>query len=166
MIRMKKRIEIGDHVSVVEDTLKGIVTAITTLGVTFLDNHGFERTYSSDELVVYDHTLTLSQKKIVNKESPSTKNLQPIKKRSTLIIDLHYKGVINEQKSILEKQLHQFQHHLVKAKHQKQKSIIFIHGVGNGILRKSIEKILQKKSLSYSDAPYHTYGYGAIEVFF
>ncbi|MDR2084573.1 MAG: Smr/MutS family protein [Bacteroidales bacterium] len=46
------------------------------------------------------------------------------------------------------------------------REIVFIHGIGNGVLREAIIKLLndQYEDLSYYDAPFKKYGYGAIVV--
>ena len=43
--------------------------------------------------------------------------------------------------------------------------IVFIHGVGNGVLRQSIRDILKRyDGIEYSDGSYQKYGAGATEV--
>ena len=47
------------------------------------------------------------------------------------------------------------------------KKVIFIHGVGRGVLKSEIQRELdQYDNLSYMDAPFSKYGAGAIEVYF
>ncbi|PCH95233.1 MAG: hypothetical protein COB84_06470 [Rhodobacteraceae bacterium] len=50
---------------------------------------------------------------------------------------------------------------------KKQKNLIVIHGVGKGTLRAAVRKILDDyPHITYCDASYSTYGYGATEVIF
>lgn len=47
----------------------------------------------------------------------------------------------------------------------RYRKIIFIHGVGNGILKREIENVLNdNEGLEFYDAPLAKYGYGATEV--
>jgi DNA-nicking Smr family endonuclease len=55
---------------------------------------------------------------------------------------------------------------LRNAEEKKIPRVVFIHGVGQGVLRQEIRKILNDyyPHCEFMDAPYHTYGYGATEV--
>jgi len=55
---------------------------------------------------------------------------------------------------------------LRNAEEKKMKRVIFIHGVGQGVLRQEIRRILNEyyPHCEFMDAPYHIYGYGATEV--
>ena len=44
-------------------------------------------------------------------------------------------------------------------------SIVFIHGVGEGVLKAELETLFSRYDLSYQDADYMRYGMGATEVF-
>ena len=45
--------------------------------------------------------------------------------------------------------------------------VIFIHGVGEGVLKSAIREELKKfPKVKFNDAPYEKYGYGATEVVF
>ena len=85
-------------------------------------------------------------------------------------VDLHieeltdnYYNLSNAQK--LNMQLNHFQNALEEAIKGHIKKIIFIHGVGNGILRQSIRDILKRyNGIEYSDGSYQKYGAGATEV--
>ena len=51
-------------------------------------------------------------------------------------------------------------------KNNKHKKIVFIHGVGNGVLKNEIRKALEKKYKwhTFQDASFKEYGYGATMV--
>lgn len=86
-------------------------------------------------------------------------------------IDLHAHELLEttagmEPKDILDYQINYF--HKVLEEHKKDKGckIVFIHGKGEGVLRKAIEKELKHKYKNYSfqDASFREYGFGATMV--
>lgn len=88
-------------------------------------------------------------------------------------VDLHihelvddFRGLSNGE--ILEIQLDYFKSELEKAQKSKTRKMVFIHGVGNGTLKLEIRKELDRKNkqLSYQDASFKEYGYGATLVQF
>ena len=88
-------------------------------------------------------------------------------------IDLHihellddFRGLTNGE--ILEIQMDRFKSELENVKKNKIKKIVFIHGVGNGTLKTEIRRELDRKTkiLSYQDASFKEYGYGATMVQF
>ena len=161
---MQRLLKIGDTVSVLDENLKGIVVAVTENTALLQDEYGFEREYKHSELVKYDSILakdrTMISKHPIKKKKPRIQ--QEIK--STLVVDLHHKQSNTIKHTILEGQLRKFKSHLNKAIRNRIEIITFIPGVGEGVLRKSIESILNKNHINYSDAPYRKYGNGAIEV--
>jgi hypothetical protein len=90
--------------------------------------------------------------------------------RNDAEIDLHIQHLVDEYKNLsnaemLQVQLKKFRKemdHAIKSHYHK---IIFIHGVGNGILRTEILRELRAyPGVRYTDAPFEKYGYGATEV--
>lgn len=85
-------------------------------------------------------------------------------------VDLHievlapdYYTMTNSQ--TLNLQLDYFHASLETAIKGHVKKIVFIHGVGNGVLRQSIHDILKRyQGIEYSDGSYQKYGAGATEV--
>ncbi|MDR3095217.1 MAG: DUF2027 domain-containing protein [Bacteroidales bacterium] len=87
-------------------------------------------------------------------------------------IDLHIEQLADNYKHLtpvemLEMQMSRFKIALDGAIRDKQKSIVFIHGVGNGRLRMEIQRALKKDypKLRSQDASFKEYGYGATLVF-
>jgi hypothetical protein len=85
-------------------------------------------------------------------------------------VDLHIEELIDNTNGMsnyemLNIQLERFEKELDLAITKSMKKLIFIHGVGNGRLRQEIHSILKKtKGVSFQDAPYKVYGYGATQV--
>lgn len=84
-------------------------------------------------------------------------------------IDLHIEelqpsieGLSNAE--IVGIQMNCFRQELDKAILRKAKSIVFIHGVGNGFLKSEIRKELKAGGFPFRDGDLLRYGYGATEV--
>lgn len=88
-------------------------------------------------------------------------------------IDLHIEKLRDDYQflnsnEILKAQLERFQKALDGAIVHQLPSIVFIHGVGNGILRHEIHKVISKHPhvKTFMDARKEKFGYGATEVVF
>ena len=86
-------------------------------------------------------------------------------------VDLHAHELLESQRGmtngdIVVYQLEHFERMLRNAEEKKMKRVVFIHGVGQGVLRQEIRRILNEyyPHCEFMDAPYHIYGYGATEV--
>lgn len=109
----------------------------------------------------------------VEPEAPSAENAVANIDRPPEVIDLHIDRLVPDYKTlerdkILEYQLSYFESTLDKAMAHEYQKMIFIHGVGNGVLRERIHKMLKKKEgiRSFLEADPQQYGYGATEVRF
>jgi dsDNA-specific endonuclease/ATPase MutS2 len=68
---------------------------------------------------------------------------------------------------IISYQLKKFQYEMDQAIINHYYKIIFIHGVGEGILKSAIREELKKYAdIKFSEAPYEKFGHGATEVIF
>lgn len=94
-----------------------------------------------------------------------------VTEQQVMEVDLHihellddFRGLSNGE--IMEIQLDHFRSNLDEAFKKRAKKIVFIHGVGNGSLKMEIRKELDKmaKKVSYQDASFQEYGYGATMV--
>jgi hypothetical protein len=85
-------------------------------------------------------------------------------------VDLHIEELVESTAGLsnfemLNIQLEKFEKELDKAMSSGVKKIVFIHGVGNGRLKQEIISILKATSgVTFHDAPYKQYGYGATQV--
>ncbi len=88
------------------------------------------------------------------------------------VVDLHIEELIKDYSSmsnaqIISYQINFFMQEMDKALIDKLHKIVFIHGVGAGVLRSSIREELKRfPNIRYSDAPIEKYGNGATEVEF
>ena len=85
-------------------------------------------------------------------------------------VDLHITELIENPEGLsnfemLNIQLEKFDNELDDAIYKNMKKIIFIHGVGNGRLKQEIISRLNKtKGVTFQDASYKEYGFGATQV--
>ena len=97
-----------------------------------------------------------------------------VKKKSDgaiLEVDLHITELLDNTNGLsnadmLTYQLDKFHEILGKYANHKGQKIVFIHGKGDGVLRKAIEKELKTryKQHYYQDASFREYGFGATMV--
>ena len=92
-------------------------------------------------------------------------------KDAPLVIDLHADALLETTQGmssadILQYQLDTFKKTLEANKKERGKKIVFIHGKGEGVLRRALihELTYRYKNLRYQDASFQEYGYGATQV--
>jgi len=90
---------------------------------------------------------------------------------SQIVVDLHADALLDTTQGmtasdILNYQLDVFRRTLKNYEKKKGTRIIFIHGKGEGVLRKALVNELQYryKHYTYQDASFQEYGYGATQV--
>jgi GMP synthase (glutamine-hydrolysing) A subunit len=90
---------------------------------------------------------------------------------SPIVVDLHASELLDTTagmtaSDILNYQLDVFRRTLKNYEKKKGTKIVFIHGKGEGVLRKALVNELQYryKSYIYQDASFQEYGYGATQV--
>jgi len=92
-------------------------------------------------------------------------------KNEIIEVDLHAHEILEntrgmEPRDIKDYQLQVFTRTMNEHIHEKGKKIVFIHGKGEGVLRKAIIDTLKDKykSCEYQDASFQQYGFGATMV--
>ena len=181
---------IGDKVRFLNSDGYGIITKILGSNTVELENNfGFQEEYEISELVSerkqedyqtenlsFDHQI----KSKINAEKTSKKNLDLKRKfkhlekygaKERVVIDLHIENLIDthngmSNSEILKIQMTHFKLFLNKSIDKKQRKIVVIHGVGEGVLRHEIRKELDiyHPYFEYYDASYDEFGYGATEI--
>ncbi|MBK5720837.1 DUF2027 domain-containing protein [Dysgonomonas sp. Marseille-P4677] len=153
--------------------------------VKFYKLHSFkENDYFEDEAIIYPMVRRdLAEKELVIwaeeiemaiKQKEQRPRIQPIVKKATnsiLEIDLHANELLDNtnglsSSDILEYQLTKVREVMDENRKNKGQKIVFIHGKGDGILKKNILKELSTnyKSAYFQDASFREYGYGATMV--
>lgn len=170
----------GDKVSVLDDAIDGVVTQVKGNEVTIETTDGFELTFKSHELIkVGESKLNISFNKnqiISEKEvaKPNYSNTEKKNKKELPVpeFDLHIEKLVKNWKSlsnydILTKQIDTAKYHIEFAIKNRIPRIVFIHGVGEGVLKSDLDFLLGRyDNIVFQDANYQKYGQGATEVYF
>ncbi len=178
----------GDKVIFINDTGRGRVLEVLPNGdLKVEDENGFDYVVKATAVMkeqgnlnkVVDNIDEYDVQIAANKDQPKLSKLErqvinsePFSKYSpdTLEVDLHIENLVDHPKKlsngeIVEVQLKVFERMLRKAIEQRKRRAIFIHGVGQGVLRTEIRNLLAYyPNVLFQDASYKTYGYGATEV--
>jgi len=95
----------------------------------------------------------------------------PKRKGEAMEVDLHIHELLDDHarmsnSEIIAVQLEHFERTLRIAENTKIGRVVYIHGIGQGVLRAEIRKMLHQyyPHCEFLDAPYSLYGYGATEV--
>jgi hypothetical protein len=122
-----------------------------------------------DELSKKEFKQVLRDKEGGKKAKTNKPNITP--KDAILEIDLHINALIDSvtglsNADILEIQLKEFHDTMRANQNNKGKRIVFIHGIGNGTLKKKVHDELRRKYKKHyqQDASFKEYGWGATMV--
>jgi len=175
--------QIGDQVSFLNEEGGGIITAINGTHITVETEDGFDYQYQASQLVKKGGNYEISQSdvdKVVNQEkndkldaqlSKKFKHLEKMNTTDEMEVDLHIESLIDSHRGmpnyqIVEVQMAQFRRSMNIAISRNMKRVVFIHGVGAGVLREEIRTELRSIYPQYEflDGSYQRYGAGATEV--
>ncbi len=178
------KFNIGDIVSVLDEAIDGVVVGVKNNEITIETTDKFTMTYFVKELVKINNSNDLNyiirSETLVNKSidiQPSKKQNAPSFKsdkieRGVPEFDLHieklvkiFRGMSNYD--ILTIQTETAKRHIEFAIKNRIPKIVFIHGVGEGVLKAELDFMLNRyEGISFQDANYQKYGLGATEVYF
>lgn len=120
-----------------------------------------------DKLTEADFRKVVKAKEKKAPESKPVKTQQP----ETVEVDLHIHELVDNanglsNKEILDIQVEKVEREMRIAIESRAKRIVFIHGVGQGVLKQEMAKLLKSKfpKYVYQDASFKEYGYGATMV--
>ena len=149
---------------------------------TFQDNDFFEEPALLYDIVRNDQPakqLYVSAEEVKNALIQKRDTVQPARKpvqkkderNGILEVDLHINELLDNTHGLsnadmLHYQLKKFVEVMEQYKHQQGKRIVFIHGKGEGVLRKAILDELKRKypRCKWQDASFQEYGFGATQV--
>jgi dsDNA-specific endonuclease/ATPase MutS2 len=173
-------LEIGNKVAVLDDVLKGKVIYINGDEISVETNDGMVFKFNSSELVKVDieqHELSKFSdinnsllKEKISQNLPKKSLFKKEKKEVILEVDLHINKLIKSTRNmdnydILNIQLDTAKNKVEFALSKRISKIVFIHGVGEGVLKSELQRLLNKYPVKYYDASYKKYGLGATEVY-
>lgn len=123
-----------------------------------------------DYKLVWSEEEKFIRGKLKDSSTPRIHRKNP-KKESLLEVDLHIYELIDDLRGIsngdmLRIQLGHFRKKMAEARKKGIEKIVFIHGVGEGVLRSEIRHALLRyeEVVEVLDASYEKYGAGATEV--
>tara|TARA_R110002124_G_scaffold286985_1_gene469547 strand:- start:2168 stop:2716 length:549 start_codon:yes stop_codon:yes gene_type:complete len=171
---------VGDFVAVLDDIVKGTITGINDTHILIKDDTGMIFSYLPSELVKVDenqHQLTayseinnqFLQDKIAENPKKKSQNFSKAKNEVIFEVDLHINQLVNstnrlDNYDMLTIQLETAKRKLEYAIQKRISKIVFIHGVGEGVLKSELVYLFKKYAVKYYDASYKKYGLGATEV--
>ena len=171
--------QIGDIVETIDDVIKGVVESINGEEITIVSDDGFSLDFMAKELVYISNEIHVSNSEIAEikkeKELPKRKkaNVVRVKERTApkMEVDLHINQLVKNPKQIgkfemLNLQLDTAKRQLDFAISKRIQKIVFIHGVGEGVLKEELGYLFGKyDNVKFYDADYQKYGLGATEVY-
>ena len=173
--------KIDDRVEAMDDTITGIIKEMKGDKITVLSDDGFLLIYQPSELIkiIDDRNLTVSNFEIakIKSEKAITKkrNSQLVKPKERsapkMEVDLHIHNLVPSQRGMsnydmLNIQLDTAKRQLEFAIRKKIQKVVFIHGVGQGVLKEELHYLFGRyDAVKYYDADYQKYGLGATEIY-
>lgn len=175
---------IGDKVAALDEDISGVVVSIKNNEVEVETTDGFLMTYFVKELIKINITSELSGfistdklYKAIQEKTESTKRSFVKEKKSrkddfVLEVDLHIEKLVPSKRGmnnydILNLQMETAKRQLEFAIKNKMPKVVFIHGVGEGVLKAELDFLLGRyENIKFQDADYQKYGLGATEVYF
>ena len=172
---------VGDKVKIVDEQSEGEIIRIDKTQIWVSTDLGFDFPYYPHQLIkltpsgenVYSpkkFQFPATEKKIVEKGKWVFPKIH-LHKKGVPEVDLHLEELIERDSQIshhekMEYQLAYLQEVLSRAREQKVRRLIIIHGVGEGVLRSAIKNLLVEAypDVESLDADYSKYGYGATEI--
>lgn len=172
-------IKVSDIVQVLDENLSGKIVSIRGEQVSIECNDGFEYTYLKSQLIKLneDNTVEFEPKKplVFKPEVTEVEHFSvspPVHFAGKVpLFDLHLEELAagqqfeNDHEALLY-QLSFAREVIYKARQQRIRRLIFIHGYGKGRLRKELRKMLKETdaSIEFWDGDYSKFGGGATEV--
>lgn len=173
----------GDKVSVLDEAINGVVLSVKDKQVAIETEDGFTMTFFVNELIkindssnLMDSIRRIDVDEIVKeKEIPKPRSFVKERKDKYEIsapeFDLHIEKLVPNKRGmsnydILTLQSETAKRHIEFAIRNRIPKIVFIHGVGEGILKAELDFLLgHYDNIAFQEGNYQKYGQGATEVF-
>jgi dsDNA-specific endonuclease/ATPase MutS2 len=180
---MIRKFEIGDKVAVLDDDISGVVIKVNNDQISVETTDNFVMTFFVNELVKINNSNDLSGffssqslgSVLKDKEEPKkrsfVKEKRSRKDEFVLEVDLHIEKLVPSKRGmnnydILTLQMETAKRQLDFAIKNRMPKVVFIHGVGEGVLKAELDIMLGRyDNISFQDANYQKYGLGATEVY-
>ena len=170
--------KIGDKVEVLDEAIQGEVIKINGTIVTLETEDGFPMQFDNSQLVKSGDDIAVSNYEVhqikKEKEIPKKRNapVPKFKERNAprMEVDLHINQLTKSTRGMtnfdmLNLQLDTAKRQLEFAIGKRIQKVVFIHGVGEGVLKEELKYLFKKYPVDFYDAEYQKYGLGATEVY-
>ncbi|NLP56966.1 DNA mismatch repair protein MutS [Lutibacter sp. B1] len=176
--------KIGDTVVVIDDVIKGKVIVVDKNKIVIETIDGFPFEFAPSELVIVDKDQAeLSKFSDISNEDLFDKiNEKPKRKQSKfktvtktdklppMEVDLHIHHLTSSTKGLdnydmLNLQIETAKQKLEYAIRNRIPRVVFVHGVGEGVLKTELEYLFKKYHVDWYAASFKKYGLGATEVY-
>lgn len=177
-------LKIGDYVLVLDEDLSGRIKKISGDTISIETDEGFLLDFLRTDLIKhhtdnafkqgvfsYDDLSAVVSEKEISKRKKTVKNKAKERYEPTMEVDLHINQLVKSPKGmsnhdILTLQLDTARRQLEFAIKKGIQKIVFIHGVGEGVLKLELEYLFGRYgNIKFYDANYQKYGLGATEVY-
>lgn len=179
--------QIGDHVKILDEDGEGIVVELKNLNTAVVELDGFPFDFPITHLIKVDQDNNLVHKAhhkdfdhLMDTESKSNLNevlmhiptevFDKISRNGYPELDLHIHELVDKPQKMtnsemLEIQIHKLERFIQACIEKSVSEFIVIHGVGEGVLRIEVRKVLESHgNMVFRDANYQEYGVGATYV--
>ncbi|WP_434035929.1 Smr/MutS family protein [Formosa sp. 4Alg 33] len=174
----------GDTISVLDEDISGTVLKAEGTTISVETEDGFVLNFEAHELIKIKSEKELESDLLFNnptshviseKEEYKPRKSVRVKPKErfepTMEVDLHIHNLTKSTRNMgnydmLTLQLDTAKHKLEFAMKNRIQKVVFIHGVGEGVLKMELEYLFNHyDNLKYYDANYQKYGVGATEVY-
>jgi molybdopterin-biosynthesis enzyme MoeA-like protein len=173
--------KIGDSVSVLDEAINGVISKIEGQTIVIETEDGFDMEFLASEVIKTKRLSTqlfadVDVDTVINQKETSHKHksikVKP-KDRSlpAMEVDLHIHQITTSNKhmsnyDMLNLQLDTARHKLEFAISKRIQKVVFIHGVGEGVLKSELDYLFGRyDNVKFYPADYQKYGQGATEVY-
>jgi dsDNA-specific endonuclease/ATPase MutS2 len=170
----------GDRVQLIDELTEGVVLEVGPQSLRLKTEDGFEILVAMTEVVhlpgstsllteVPDHARSLKEERTPGKRRISGARKE--RQNPPLVVDLHIEKLLTDTRGmttfdILNYQMESARGQLEFALRKRIQRVVFIHGVGEGILKEELRTLFRRyEGLKVRDADYRKYGMGATEVY-
>ncbi len=174
----------GDKVTVLDEAISGTVSKVDGSTIFIETEDGFLMDFNANELLKMEGKDTLKsnifaehsvREVLSEKEQQVRRQSVKIKPKErnqpTMEVDLHIHNLTENQRNLsnfdmLTLQLNTATRQLDFAISKRIQKIVFIHGVGEGVLKMELQTLFGRyDNIKFYDADFQKYGLGAMEVY-
>lgn len=162
--------KVGDLVSVIDENLKGKVLKMIANQVKIEDEHGFTYQFSRDQLTIIDTDLYANAPIVRKKES--SKAISKKHNKAPLKLDLHFNFLVKNPSDYdaferLMIQREKLLETIDFCRKNRIKTLMIIHGIGDGVLQKMVYDVLEGLSnVEYDSDGFFYHQSGNVELRF